>query len=82
MHPLLDDEKYSKMEVLAKEFKEKTAPRLQKYLIFKSWWTTNYVSTLSLSSAGVGGQPLFATHNGHHGGHAAVVPPLLQHQGW
>ncbi|NXX74956.1 CPT1B palmitoyltransferase, partial [Urocolius indicus] len=44
VRPLLDDEKYSKMEALAKEFKEKMAPRLQKYLILKSWWTTNYVS--------------------------------------
>uniref|UniRef100_A0A663E2K7 Carnitine O-palmitoyltransferase 1, muscle isoform n=1 Tax=Aquila chrysaetos chrysaetos TaxID=223781 RepID=A0A663E2K7_AQUCH len=44
VRPLMDDDKYSKMEALAKEFKEKTAPRLQKYLILKSWWTTNYVS--------------------------------------
>ncbi|NXK10666.1 CPT1B palmitoyltransferase, partial [Herpetotheres cachinnans] len=44
VRPLMDNEKYSKMEALAKEFKEKTAPRLQKYLILKSWWTTNYVS--------------------------------------
>ncbi|NXN25022.1 CPT1B palmitoyltransferase, partial [Nycticryphes semicollaris] len=44
VRPLMDDEKYGKMEALAKEFKEKTAPRLQKYLILKSWWTTNYVS--------------------------------------
>ncbi|XP_054686399.1 carnitine O-palmitoyltransferase 1, muscle isoform isoform X2 [Grus americana] len=44
VRPLMDDEKYSRMEALAKEFKEKTAPRLQKYLILKSWWTTNYVS--------------------------------------
>ncbi|NXF41686.1 CPT1B palmitoyltransferase, partial [Nyctibius bracteatus] len=44
VRPLMDDEKYAKMEALAKEFKEKTAPRLQKYLILKSWWTTNYVS--------------------------------------
>ncbi|OPJ79367.1 carnitine O-palmitoyltransferase 1, muscle isoform [Patagioenas fasciata monilis] len=42
VRPLMDDEKYSRMEALAKEFKEKTAPRLQKYLILKSWWTTNY----------------------------------------
>ncbi|XP_068256629.1 carnitine O-palmitoyltransferase 1, muscle isoform isoform X2 [Nyctibius grandis] len=44
VRPLMDDEKYTKMEALAKEFKEKTAPRLQKYLVLKSWWTTNYVS--------------------------------------
>ncbi|XP_020838504.1 carnitine O-palmitoyltransferase 1, muscle isoform isoform X2 [Phascolarctos cinereus] len=42
--PLLDDEEYYRMEVLAKEFQEKTAPRLQKYLVLKSWWATNYVS--------------------------------------
>ncbi|KAB1270185.1 Carnitine O-palmitoyltransferase 1; muscle isoform [Camelus dromedarius] len=41
---LLDDEEYCRMEVLAKEFQEKTAPRLQKYLVLKSWWATNYVS--------------------------------------
>ncbi|XP_054029862.1 carnitine O-palmitoyltransferase 1, muscle isoform isoform X1 [Dryobates pubescens] len=44
VRPLMDDEKYGRMEALAKEFKEKTAPRLQKYLVLKSWWTTNYVS--------------------------------------
>ncbi|KAM9582381.1 carnitine O-palmitoyltransferase 1, muscle isoform [Guaruba guarouba] len=44
VRPLMDDEKYTKMETLAKEFKETIAPRLQKYLILKSWWTTNYVS--------------------------------------
>uniref|UniRef100_A0A452FUU4 Carnitine O-palmitoyltransferase 1, muscle isoform n=2 Tax=Capra hircus TaxID=9925 RepID=A0A452FUU4_CAPHI len=41
---LLDDEQYYRMEMLAKEFEEKTAPRLQKYLVLKSWWATNYVS--------------------------------------
>uniref|UniRef100_A0A2I3RXL9 Carnitine O-palmitoyltransferase 1, muscle isoform n=1 Tax=Pan troglodytes TaxID=9598 RepID=A0A2I3RXL9_PANTR len=32
------------MELLAKEFQDKTAPRLQKYLVLKSWWASNYVS--------------------------------------
>uniref|UniRef100_A0A8C0CPH5 Carnitine O-palmitoyltransferase 1, muscle isoform n=1 Tax=Balaenoptera musculus TaxID=9771 RepID=A0A8C0CPH5_BALMU len=41
---LLDDKEYYRMETLAKEFQEKTAPRLQKYLVLKSWWATNYVS--------------------------------------
>ncbi|NXH06997.1 CPT1B palmitoyltransferase, partial [Loxia leucoptera] len=44
VRPLLDDDKYREMEALAKEFQEKAAPRLQRYLRFKSWWTTNYVS--------------------------------------
>lgn len=45
MQHLLDDEEYSRKEMLAKEFQEKTAPRLQKYLVLKSWWATNYVSS-------------------------------------
>uniref|UniRef100_A0A8C9DGS4 Carnitine O-palmitoyltransferase 1, muscle isoform n=1 Tax=Prolemur simus TaxID=1328070 RepID=A0A8C9DGS4_PROSS len=44
VRPLLDDEEYYRMEILAKEFQDKTAPRLQKYLVLKSWWAANYVS--------------------------------------
>ncbi|XP_014648815.1 PREDICTED: carnitine O-palmitoyltransferase 1, muscle isoform isoform X2 [Ceratotherium simum simum] len=44
VRPLLDNEEYYRMETLAKEFQDKTAPRLQKYLVLKSWWATNYVS--------------------------------------
>ncbi|XP_051818522.1 carnitine O-palmitoyltransferase 1, muscle isoform isoform X2 [Antechinus flavipes] len=44
VRPLLDDEEYYRMEMLAKDFQERTAPRLQKYLVLKSWWATNYVS--------------------------------------
>ncbi|XP_022374635.1 carnitine O-palmitoyltransferase 1, muscle isoform isoform X5 [Enhydra lutris kenyoni] len=42
VRPLLDDAEYYRMETLAKDFQEKTAPRLQKYLVLKSWWATNY----------------------------------------
>lgn len=44
MRPLLDEDEFYRMETLAKEFQDKTAPRLQKYLVLKSWWATNYVS--------------------------------------
>ncbi|XP_014380535.1 carnitine O-palmitoyltransferase 1, muscle isoform isoform X2 [Alligator sinensis] len=44
VRPLLDDAQFSKMEVLAQDFQNYTAPRLQKYLVLKSWWATNYVS--------------------------------------
>ncbi|XP_074028252.1 carnitine O-palmitoyltransferase whd isoform X2 [Leptinotarsa decemlineata] len=42
--PLLDEEKYDKMEKLADEFENGIASKLQRYLILKSWWSTNYVS--------------------------------------
>ncbi|XP_015980819.1 carnitine O-palmitoyltransferase 1, muscle isoform [Rousettus aegyptiacus] len=44
VRPLLDDKEYHHKEALAKDFQNKMAPRLQKYLILKSWWATNYVS--------------------------------------
>ena len=64
----MDDEKYGKMEALAKEFQEKTAPRLQKYLILKSWWTTNYVRTPRFPSAG--------------GGSSTTCPPTTAWPSW
>ncbi|XP_071004603.1 carnitine O-palmitoyltransferase 1, liver isoform-like isoform X4 [Oncorhynchus clarkii lewisi] len=44
VRPLLDEEQYNQMEVVANDFKKDQAPKLQKYLILKSWWATNYVS--------------------------------------
>uniref|UniRef100_A0A0V0G650 carnitine O-palmitoyltransferase n=1 Tax=Triatoma dimidiata TaxID=72491 RepID=A0A0V0G650_TRIDM len=44
VRPLLNDEKYERMEKLAKEFENGISVKLQRYLILKSWWSTNYVS--------------------------------------
>nr|XP_061812468.1 carnitine O-palmitoyltransferase 1, liver isoform-like [Nerophis lumbriciformis] len=44
VRPLLDDERYKQMEMLANDFKESKAAQLQRYLILKSWWANNYVS--------------------------------------
>eukprot|EP00064_Thunnus_orientalis_P002069 superscaffoldBa00000144_g2076 len=44
VRPLLDSEKYNQMEILANAFKDSEAAQLQRYLIIKSWWATNYVS--------------------------------------
>ncbi|CAL1297471.1 unnamed protein product [Larinioides sclopetarius] len=42
--PLLDEEKFKRMQVLAKEFGSGIGNKLQRYLVLKSWWATNYVS--------------------------------------
>ncbi|XP_017892368.1 carnitine O-palmitoyltransferase 1, liver isoform isoform X2 [Ceratina calcarata] len=44
VRPLLDDENYARMERLANEFQNGIGIKLQRYLILKSWWATNYVS--------------------------------------
>lgn len=44
VRPLLDDEQYTRMERLADEFKNGIARKLQRYLVLKSWFTSNYIS--------------------------------------
>ncbi|KAF6018437.1 CPT1A [Bugula neritina] len=44
VRPLLDDEEYKKMSLLAGEFVGGIGKKLQRYLILKSWWATNYVT--------------------------------------
>lgn len=44
VRPLLDDQNFVRMEQLASEFETTIAPKLQKYLVLKSWWSANYVS--------------------------------------
>ncbi|KAI1298741.1 Carnitine O-palmitoyltransferase 1, liver isoform [Halotydeus destructor] len=44
VRPLCDDEKYKRLERMADEFEKGIASRLQRYLILKSWWASNYVS--------------------------------------
>ncbi|XP_078582243.1 carnitine O-palmitoyltransferase 1, liver isoform-like isoform X2 [Branchiostoma floridae x Branchiostoma japonicum] len=44
VRPLMTDDQYKEMEQLAIDFQETLGPRLQRYLLLKSWWATNYVS--------------------------------------
>ncbi|XP_066905403.1 carnitine O-palmitoyltransferase 1, muscle isoform isoform X2 [Halyomorpha halys] len=44
VRPLLDDKQYTRMEKLAQEFQNGIGVKLQRYLVLKSWWATNYVS--------------------------------------
>lgn len=44
VRPLLDDETYEKVSREADEFENGIGKKLQRYLILKSWWSTNYVS--------------------------------------
>ncbi|XP_076466098.1 carnitine O-palmitoyltransferase 1, liver isoform-like [Babylonia areolata] len=44
VHPLMDEEQFRSMEALAKDFGEGLGRKLQRYLVLKSWWATNYVS--------------------------------------
>jgi carnitine O-palmitoyltransferase 1, liver isoform len=44
VRPLLDDPQYARMERLTDEFQKGISKKLQRYLVLKSWWSSNYVS--------------------------------------
>ncbi|XP_044734415.1 carnitine O-palmitoyltransferase 1, liver isoform isoform X2 [Chrysoperla carnea] len=44
VRPLVDDENYKRLENLAQEFENGIGKKLQRYLVLKSWWSSNYVS--------------------------------------
>ncbi|GJQ68704.1 hypothetical protein Trydic_g17240 [Trypoxylus dichotomus] len=44
VRPFVNNEKYQRITILAKEFEEGIGNKLQRYLVLKSWWSTNYVS--------------------------------------
>lgn len=44
VRPLLDDDSYKRMQSLVNDFEGTIAPKLQRYLVLKSWWSTNYVT--------------------------------------
>ncbi|XP_070491326.1 carnitine O-palmitoyltransferase 1, liver isoform-like [Chironomus tepperi] len=44
VRPLLDDKNYERVAKEAEEFEKGIGKKLQRYLVLKSWWATNYVS--------------------------------------
>jgi carnitine O-palmitoyltransferase 1, liver isoform len=44
VRPLLDDENYERVVKQSQEFENGIAKKLQRYLVLKSWWSSNYVS--------------------------------------
>ena len=44
VRPLLDDNEYENVKKQAEEFQNGIAKKLQRYLVLKSWWASNYVS--------------------------------------
>ncbi|XP_069936378.1 carnitine O-palmitoyltransferase 1, liver isoform isoform X1 [Cherax quadricarinatus] len=44
VRPLMDDENYVRMEKLAQDFQTGIGKKLQRYLVLKSWWASNYVT--------------------------------------
>ncbi|XP_061434655.1 carnitine O-palmitoyltransferase 1, liver isoform-like [Lethenteron reissneri] len=44
MRPLMNEDSFSQLESLSRDFESGLGRRLQRYLVLKSWWASNYVS--------------------------------------
>jgi len=44
VRPILSDDAYNEVVELSQNFLATIASRLQRYLVFKSWWSSNYVT--------------------------------------
>ncbi|DAZ96242.1 TPA: hypothetical protein N0F65_012545 [Lagenidium giganteum] len=44
VHPLLSEEEYKEVVKMADDFVKKDSPKLQLYLVLKSWWSSNFVT--------------------------------------
>ena len=44
VRPLLDDSEFEKARKKAEEFEHGIGKKLQRYVVLKSWWSSNYVS--------------------------------------
>lgn len=44
VRPLLDDSEYEKARKKTEEFENGIGKKLQRYVVLKSWWSSNYVS--------------------------------------
>lgn len=44
VRPLLNDFEFKRVQKMATEFQQTIASKLQRYLVLKSWWSSNYVT--------------------------------------
>ena len=44
VRPILADDAYAEIVKLSQTFLDTVASRLQRYLVLKSWWSSNYVT--------------------------------------
>lgn len=48
----MNDEQFNRMGKLVQEFQKGIGNKLQRYLVLKSWWATNYVSMVPVVGHG------------------------------
>jgi carnitine O-palmitoyltransferase 1 len=72
---LLDDDNYSRIESQAKEFQKTIGKRLQRYLVLKSWISSNYVSDWWEEYVYLRGRSPIMVNSNFYGTDCAILHP-------
>lgn len=75
VRPLLDDATYEKFTREAEEFQNGIGKKLQRYLMLKSWWSTNYVSDWWEEYVYLRGRSPLMVNSNFYGIDAIFMPP-------
>lgn len=75
IRPILDDEKYERLSKLAEEFRKGLGKKLQRYLILKSWWATNYVTDWWEEYVYLRGRSPIMVNSNYYGVDAVLMHP-------
>ncbi|KAL8560156.1 hypothetical protein ACOMHN_021651 [Nucella lapillus] len=78
VHPLMDEERYGRMDKLAQDFGSGLGRKLQRYLILKSWWATNYVTDWWEQYVYLRGRAPIMINSNYYGIDALFVKPTTQ----
>ncbi|XP_025099483.1 carnitine O-palmitoyltransferase 1, liver isoform-like isoform X1 [Pomacea canaliculata] len=78
VRPLMGDQQYARMEKLAKEFGNGLGKKLQRYLVLKSWWATNYVTDWWEEYVYLHGRSPIMINSNFYGIDAVLVKPTNQ----
>ncbi|KAH3723803.1 hypothetical protein DPMN_049597, partial [Dreissena polymorpha] len=75
VRPIYDDEKIARLTKLAHEFQSGLGKKLQRYLILKSWWATNYVSDWWEEYVYLRGRSPIMVNSNYYGVDAVLMHP-------
>lgn len=78
VRPVLSEERFKEMEKLALDFKDGLGKRLQRYLVWKSWWSSNYISDWWQQFVYLRSREPLMINSNYYGVDSLLVPSRIQ----
>ncbi|XP_020629313.1 carnitine O-palmitoyltransferase 1, liver isoform-like isoform X2 [Orbicella faveolata] len=78
VRPVLSEERFKEMEKLAVDFKDGLGKKLQRYLVWKSWWSSNYISDWWQQFVYLRSREPLMINSNYYGVDSLLVPSQIQ----